>query len=146
MHSSPQSKVQRDLNDIEHAVNNYRLEFDQEPPVQPTSFFDALRGNNAKGMRLLSDDGAVYKSGIMCDRWGNPYQIFRGAEGWLVRSSGPNGVFDDFRSKAVDDVTVYIPIPPKAEQAGAGQPASKPADNASPKVQLPPPTSKEGTR
>ena len=146
MHSWPHSKVQRDLNDIQSAVNSYRTEFDQEPPVQPSSFFDVLRGNNARGLRFLSDDGAVYKAGVRCDRWGNPYQVFRGTDGWLVRSSGPNGVFDDFRIKEVDDVTANIRIPPKAEQAGGGQPATKPADKAPAEVQPPTPTSKDAPR
>ena len=115
MRSRPHSKVQRDLYDIQSAVYGYQTEFDQEPPVQPSSFFDVLRGNNARGIHFLSDDGVVYKSGIRCDGWGNPYQVFRGTDGWLVRSSGRNGVFDDLRILEVDDVTVYIPIPPKEQ-------------------------------
>ncbi len=116
MRYSPHSRVQRDLANISIAVNNYQAEFGQEPPVHPSSFFDALRGNNAKRIRFLSDDDAAYKSGVRCDPWGNPYQVFRGTDAWLVRSSGHNAVFDDMVIKETDDVTSYIRISPTAEQ------------------------------
>lgn len=117
------------LTEIANAIRNYQSELGGEPPLPSAEFFAALRGNNPKAISFLAPDRyPASKSGIRCDAWGNPYQVFRGTDGWLIRSAGHNKVFDDLNMKGVDDITVIIPIIPstKAEPLGAGHPTILP--------------------
>lgn len=104
-------REQMNLTEIATAVRNYQSELNSELPASPGPFFAALRGENPKGIAFLGP--AKFqdsKSGIRCDAWRNPYQVFCGADGWLIRSAGPNRIFDDKIGKGSDDMMVFIAI------------------------------------
>ena len=104
-------REQMNLTEIATAVRNYQIELNSDPPVPPAQFFASLRGNNARGIAVLGPSRSQdSESGIRCDAWRSPYQVFRGADGWLIRSAGPNRVFDDLPRNGSDDMTVLIPI------------------------------------
>ncbi|MEZ0276497.1 MAG: lipid-A-disaccharide synthase N-terminal domain-containing protein [Roseimicrobium sp.] len=81
----------------------------------------AYRGNHAQ---LPSGDSrvilaALYKDvpqtdsftklnaeGDLLDAWGHPIQIYISGNGFMVRSAGKNGAFDDSLSERLDDVIV----------------------------------------
>jgi len=107
--AGPHSRVLEDLSEVSYAIRGYRSEYNKEPPIQPKAFFATLVGANDRGIRFLSDRRATYRSGIRCDQWSTPYQVFYSPDGWLVRSAGPNRTFDDFQIDGVDDVTLHVP-------------------------------------
>jgi hypothetical protein len=95
---------------IASAVKNYQSELNEEPPVEEEQFFDALRGNNPRGIVFLSlPSYNISDSGMITDFWGNPYQVFFGSDGWLIRSSGPDGAFTEYTSRHCDDILMHIP-------------------------------------
>jgi hypothetical protein len=116
-------REEMNLAEIANAVQNYQKELKSDPPVPVAQFFASLRGKNARGISVLGpakmEDS---ESGIRCDAWRTPYQVFRGGTGWLIRSAGRNRVFDDLCGKGTDDMTVTIPTIEKqqAEQVGQG--------------------------
>jgi hypothetical protein len=104
-------REQMNLTEIGNAIRNYQTELNSELPVSPELFFAALCGKNPKGIAFLGP--AKFqdsKSGIRCDAWRRPYQVFRGADGWLIRSAGPDHLFNDNVGKGSDDMTVFISI------------------------------------
>lgn len=103
-------RERRNLSSFALAVRSYQQELNREPPVSPNQFYASLRGANSKGFTfLVPARDPDSESGAYRDAWGNPYQIFRGDSGWLIRSAGPNRIFDDQNGKGSDDMTVFIP-------------------------------------
>ena len=139
------TRTQREHNnlmEIDSAVRSYQTELNEEPPAGSADFFNSLRGNNPKGINFLVPDRTpTSHSGIRCDSWKNPYQVFRGTDGWLIRSAGPNKTFDDLSIKGLDDMTVLIPTiaSKKAEQGADGKPpeAAQPPHQLNPNTRLP---------
>lgn len=104
-------REQMNLSEIATAVRSYQTELNSEPPLPPGQFFASLRGSNPRGIAVLGPARAQdSESGIRCDAWRSPYQVFRSDDGWLIRSAGPNRAFDDLGGKDSDDMTVFIPL------------------------------------
>ena len=105
------------LTAIATAVRSYQEEFLSEPPIPAEAFFATLRGRNPKEITFLSSPRIPdSESGIRCDTWNSPYQVFFGEQGWLIRSAGPNRVFDDLANKDSDDITIIAAVAHKKKQ------------------------------
>lgn len=127
------------LTEIASAVRNFQIELNSEPPVPPGQFFASLRGSNSKGIAVLGPAKVPDSEAGRCDVWRTPYQVFLGGDGWLIRSAGPNRVFDDLGDKRSDDMTVFVPSLAKnrAEQAVAPNRSLPPSQNSTPSDQGP---------
>lgn len=117
--------VYRDLHDIKMAINAYQVQFNSNPPLPLNKFYAALKGENKNEIRLLlSGKYEDSESGLRCDAWNTPYEVYLNSEGWLIRSAGPNRKFDDVEKQneesTSDDITVFLPhiIEYKAQHDG----------------------------
>lgn len=57
-----------------------------------------------EGGMLPSESQFVTPEGDWLDPWSRPYQVLTSGKDYLVRSAGPNGVFDDFHGEVQDDL------------------------------------------
>jgi len=107
--------VHRELYEIAHAIKNYQLEYKEEPPIPLKEFYASLEGTNPmKYVFLLPGRHVDANSGLRCDAWYTPYQVFKGSNGWLLRSAGQNRTFDDIKNEyagsQTDDISMLVPL------------------------------------
>ena len=84
------------------ALKAFQSEYGQLPSGKSGEIFDALRGNNPKKIVFVEYDASSTSSrGEFLDPWGTPYRVYVSADTVLIRSAGPNKVFD--AGTATDD-------------------------------------------
>ncbi|MEO7676637.1 MAG: hypothetical protein ABIV39_07750 [Verrucomicrobiota bacterium] len=68
----------------------------------------ALSGQSTQGEKrvviLVARKSELNTKGEIVDAWGTPIQIFYSQNGILIRSAGPNKVFEDSKSATSDDL------------------------------------------
>jgi hypothetical protein len=103
----------------------------------------------------LKDNPAVFLNpeGELLDGWGRPLVIRSHSDGFAVLSAGANGILNQAadESDSSDDIYVKVSLakaatPSAAEEAGAGQPATKSTDEVPAKEKPSTPTSKDSPR
>jgi len=161
------------LNAFSEAIEKYRIEYNRLPEGDNKALVALLTGEDAnqqnrRRIKFLDLGGAPNKAinpkeqpevflspeGEMLDGWGRPLVIRRNSDSIAVLSTGPNGILNQSAAESdssSDDIYVKVslaklPEALKAEQPGATQPATQPADKSPVKEQPLTPTSKDSPR
>jgi len=159
------------LNAFSEAIENYKNEYNRLPEGDNKTLIALLTGEdvnlqNRRRIKFLYLGGdpikainpkehpAVFLSpeGEMLDGWGRPLVIRKHSDSIAVLSTGVNGVLNQSTAESVSSDDIYgivslaeWPTALKAEQSGADQPATKPANKVPAQIQ-PAPTPKDGPR
>lgn len=99
------AKFNEDAENLLLALQQYKEFVGSYPTGNNLDIARALSGQSEKKIVIL----AVRKSdlnqkGEIIDPWGTPLQFFFGANSVLIRSAGPNKVFEDSAIAACDDL------------------------------------------
>lgn len=97
----------KELEAIAQALTEYRSEKGGWPGTTNVTASTALTVDAANGKPWLSHERQD-KQGRLLDPWDKPYQFFLSNDGFIVRSSGPDAIFNAGSSENLGDDLVYF--------------------------------------
>ena len=113
--SASQSRVARlpqEIKTLQEAVALHTKEYGTTPSGSSTEIVRTLAGENPRKIHFLKIQAdEVSPEGKWLDPWGHPYQILLSGKTLLMRSAGPNGVFDDGNQEKRDDILLEAVLP-----------------------------------
>lgn len=102
------AKVTRFNEDAENLINGlqqYKEFVGSYPPGNTVDIGKALTGQTDKKVLILAArKNELNAKGEIVDAWGTPLQIYFSQNGIMIRSAGPNKVFEDSKSALSDDL------------------------------------------
>jgi hypothetical protein len=97
-------KIDIEVSAVRTALRDYEATFGAFPSGESPAVFRALRGQNPRQIVFLHCPAeSVSPDGSMVDPWGTPYRVYFSGKEVLVRSAGPNKLFDEPGARHFDD-------------------------------------------
>lgn len=98
-------KFVKDADSLIEGLQQYREFVGSFPSGSTIDIAKALTGQTDKKVLILAArKSELNAKGEIVDPWGTPLQIFFSNNGILIRSAGPNRVFEDSKSRSSDDL------------------------------------------
>jgi hypothetical protein len=103
---SPQvAEFQSDSDNLIQGLQQYKEFVGTYPPGNSVEVAKALSGQTDKKVLILATSkNKKNAKGEIVDPWGTPIQFYFAQNGVLIRSAGPNRVFEDSSAKSSDDL------------------------------------------
>ena len=93
-----------EVDSLFEAFHKYREYVGRYPEGSNADIVKALTGNNSKKVIILAvKKENLNAKGEVVDPWGTPLKIYFADHEVLLRSAGPNRVFEDSKAKTGDD-------------------------------------------
>jgi len=86
------------------AFRDWRRAAPRREYIRNAEVVKALTGKNSQLLAIIPTRLQQNAKGQFIDAWGTPLQIYLAGNDVLIRSAGPNLVFDDARAEENDDV------------------------------------------
>ncbi len=106
--SRPDPQVEEFQNDAENLITGlqqYKEFVGTYPPGNLVEISRALSGQTEKKVLILATSkNKKNAKGEIIDPWGTPLQFYFAQNGVMIRSAGPNKVFEDGRVRGSDDL------------------------------------------
>ena len=97
--------IETQMDAIYGALREYESAYDSFPSGDNRAIFNALRGQNPRQIVfLLSSTNSSSRDGELLDPWGTPFKVYLSGNETIVRSAGPNKIFDPTSDKNFDDI------------------------------------------
>jgi hypothetical protein len=101
---APRRDYVRNAETLMTALHQYRARTGTFPAGNNAEVVKALTGKNIPLLAIVPTQLQQNAKGQFIDTWGTALQIYIAGNDVLIRSAGPNMVFDDARSEEYDDV------------------------------------------
>ena len=99
------AEFQSDADNLIQGLQQYKEFVGNYPPGSSVEVAKALSGQTDKKVLILATSkNKKNAKGEIVDPWGSPVQFYFAQNGVLIRSAGPNRVFEDSSAKSSDDL------------------------------------------
>jgi hypothetical protein len=103
--AKPVAKLGEDAENLFVAFQKYKEVVGAYPVGSNAEIARALKGQNPKNLIILvARKNELNEKGEFVDPWGTPLMIYFAGNSVLVRSAGPNKMFEDSQARDGDDV------------------------------------------
>lgn len=99
------TKFNEDAENLINGLQQYKEFVGSYPPGNSVDIAKALTGQTDKKILILAArKNELNAKGEIVDSWGTPLQIYFSQNGIMIRSAGPNKVFEDSKNALSDDL------------------------------------------